>query len=427
MEMTALQPGKWNLPQKILFRFVAVYIFCYIGLEEIMELTGGLFDPLIGWIAKYLLHISYPITVKPNGSGDTTYNYVQEFLFLVLSLITCIIWSVSDRKRGSYNKMLYWLQVLVRYYLAYVLLGYGYAKIFKSQFPEPSLQRLMQPYGQSSPMGLAWTFLGFSSAYNFFIGFFEAIGGVLMIFRRTTIFGACIAATVITNIVLINFCYDVPVKLFSSNLLFMALFIILSDSRRVLNFFILNKDVRAADLNIVFKKRKWRITRIVLKSLFVFYAVGYVGYIYMGNVRAYYRPYPKSPLYGIYNVETFAVNNDTIPPMAADTTRWRKVVIYSSDNLQLYKMNDTISWRSCIIDTLAKTLIINQPGKNEGYHMSYATEGKDIVILRARIESRLRFIRPFDSLYIKLRRTDEHDLLLMNRGFHWINEYPNNM
>ena len=207
----------------------------------------------------------------------------------------------------------------------------------------------------------------------------------------------------------------------------MALFIILSDSRRVLNFFILNKDVRAADLNIVFKKRKWRITRIVLKSLFVFYAVGYVGYIYMGNVRAYYRPYPKSPLYGIYNVETFAVNNDTIPPMAADTTRWRKVVIYSSDNLQLYKMNDTISWRSCIIDTLAKTLIINQPGKNEGYHMSYATEGKDIVILRARIESRLRFIRPFDSLYIKLRRTDEHDLLLMNRGFHWINEYPNNM
>lgn len=182
MEVSVLPPGKWNVSRKIIFRFASAYILCYIVLQEIMEKSGTFFDPLIRWTAKNMLHISYPITIMPNGSGDTTYNYVQEFLFLIISLIACVIWSLADRKRSTYNKMLYWVQVLVRYYLAYMLLSYGYSKIFKSQFPAPNLQRLLQPYGKSSPMGLAWTFLGFSTAFNYFMGFFEAIGGVLMLF-----------------------------------------------------------------------------------------------------------------------------------------------------------------------------------------------------------------------------------------------------
>jgi hypothetical protein len=65
-------------------------------------------------------------------------------------------------------------------------------------------------------MGLAWTFLGFSKAYNYFMGIAEAGGGLLLLFRRTAIFGVLLSMIVTSNIVAINFCFDVPVKLYSS-------------------------------------------------------------------------------------------------------------------------------------------------------------------------------------------------------------------
>jgi len=49
-------------------------------------------------------------------------------------------------------------------------------------------------------------------------------GGMLLLFRRTVTLGAIASAAALLNIVLLNFCYDVPVKLYSAHLLLMALF-----------------------------------------------------------------------------------------------------------------------------------------------------------------------------------------------------------
>ena len=40
---------------------------------------------------------------------------------------------------------------------------------------------------------------------------------------------------------MLNFAYDVPVKLFSLHLLSMAIFIVVPDAKRLLNIFLLNK------------------------------------------------------------------------------------------------------------------------------------------------------------------------------------------
>jgi hypothetical protein len=40
---------------------------------------------------------------------------------------------------------------------------------------------------------------------------------------------------VLANIVALTFCYDVPVKLYSSHLLLMAVFLVAPDLRRLLN------------------------------------------------------------------------------------------------------------------------------------------------------------------------------------------------
>lgn len=96
-------------------------------------------------------------------------------------------------------------------------------------------------------MRLLWTFMGFSRAYCIFAGAAECLGGALLFFRRTTLLGAVLLLGVLGNVVLLNFCYDVPVKLFSTFLLFLAAYLAWPDARRLADFFLLNKLIEPAD------------------------------------------------------------------------------------------------------------------------------------------------------------------------------------
>src|SRR5438552_3396115 len=104
--------NNWGLIQKLLFRFFAAYFFIYIFpfpigyipfTDSLTTWYNSIWDALVPWTGKYILHVSYPITIKPNGSGDTTYNYVQLFLIAVFAIIAAIIWSLADRRRKSYD------------------------------------------------------------------------------------------------------------------------------------------------------------------------------------------------------------------------------------------------------------------------------------------------------------------------------------
>ena len=71
-------------------------------------------------------------------------------------------------------------------------------------------------------MGVLWSFMGASVPYIIFSGACEVAGGLLVLFRRTTTFGALVNITVMANVVALNFFYGVPVKLYSANILLMA-------------------------------------------------------------------------------------------------------------------------------------------------------------------------------------------------------------
>ncbi|PQJ10775.1 hypothetical protein CJD36_012455 [Flavipsychrobacter stenotrophus] len=377
-------------------------------------MLGNLFDSLVYWTGRVVLHIPYKIEAKPNGSGDTTYNYVEEFFIIVLSFASCIVWSIADGKRKSYNRGYYWVLVIVRYYLAFALMEYGFAKIFKSQFPAPGVSRLLQPYGSSSPMGLAWTFLGYSDAYNYFMGFFEGIGGLLLLFRRTRLFGACIATTVVTNIVMINFCYDVPVKLFSTSLLLMSLFIIAADGGRFLNFFIFNKPVAPAASVSIFRTRKWNIAHKAVKAIFItaFLALSIYDNIDMiGNGET-----DKTPMAGAYDVQTFICNNDTLAAVVTDSVRWRRIII-GDDYASVRKMNDSTAWYKFKADTVHHTLEMTSD-KQFTINMSYNKTDSNTYTMTGSYHGA--------TLYAVIKRIDDKSFLLTNRGFHWINEYPFN-
>src|SRR5262249_12503991 len=131
---------------------------------------GDAWHEIVKWTGQNVLRLEQPITIRPNGSGDTTWNYVQVFCFAAIAAAAALVWSLVDWRSTDYSRVREGLRVYVRFYLACQMILYGTMKVIPAQFPPPALDRLVQPFGDASPMGLAWTFVGASPAYEIFSG-----------------------------------------------------------------------------------------------------------------------------------------------------------------------------------------------------------------------------------------------------------------
>jgi hypothetical protein len=276
--------------------------------------------------------------------------------------------------------------VLVRYTLAFTLFGYGFAKVFPLQFQPTPLRRFIEPYGVFSPMGVLWSFMGASVPYIIYTGCAEVLGGALLLFRRTTSLGAMVSFAVMLNVAVLNFCYDVPVKLYSTNLALMAVFLLAPDLRRLFDVLVRNRAAGPADLNpIVFDRRWMRIGAVVCWVLVVgshLYSNiwgGWQGY------KQFYRNAQRSPYYGIYDVDS---------PGA-----WRKVAIQFPGNIMVRKADDSMQ---------------GYPTKDA----KWTVPDPDHLILEGTFDGAPATIR--------LRKADLGKYQLPNRGFHWISEFPFN-
>lgn len=123
------------------------------------------------------------------------------------------------------------------------MLPYGIAKLNAQQFPPATSLTLSTPVGELWPSLLAWTFMGYSQTYAVFTGVVELAGALLLLWRRTATLGAAILAAVMANVVMMNFCFDIRVKLYSSHLLIICVVVLLPDAKRLANLFILNRTV----------------------------------------------------------------------------------------------------------------------------------------------------------------------------------------
>ena len=256
----------WNLAQRIFFRFFFVNFILYIlpfpasfipGLGYLIPYYADVMQAITIWFGQDVFGITDVIDATPNGSGDRLYNYVSMFTNLVIAAFASIVWSAADFKRKSYHKLLTLLTIYVRYYLAMNLVSYGFSKVFTNQFSELSMSDYLTTYGESSPIGLLWNLMEFSDAYTIFSGLAEVIPGILLLFRRTTLFGAVLTAGVMLNVFMLNMCFDVPVKLFSGHLLLMVVFLVVLNWRRLVNLFILNNPVEKKKISNYFLLRKW--------------------------------------------------------------------------------------------------------------------------------------------------------------------------
>ncbi len=86
-------------------------------------------------------------------------------------------------------------------------------------------------------MGVLWTSVGASPAYEIFTGGAELFAGFLLIFPRTATLGALIAMADMMQVFVLNMTYDVPVKLLSFHLIVMSLLFLAPNILQLFNFF----------------------------------------------------------------------------------------------------------------------------------------------------------------------------------------------
>ena len=422
-------PGGWW--RRFGFRWLALFFAIYAAAEPLGFVPGLgwlergeilFWKKAVPWFGREVLRLHETVSLASSGSGDKLFDWVQFAAMLASSLGGALVWVWFDRARRWDGWVAELLRLGLRYVLGAAMLSYGISKILHQQMSGPGFFRLLETYGESSPMGLAWTFMGQSWAYSAFAGGLEFLGGLLLFFRRTTTLGALLLIAVMTNVLMMNLCFDIPVKLYSAELLVMACVIAAPAARRLGDTLLLHRATAAPPRSE--RERPWpggRFNKYV--TIVKFLLVANILWLFAG-VRAWRwfdTPVPvKSEFYGLYEVEKFTRNSDVLPPLLTDRLRWRRVtidernfvtVIFMDDHRAAYRLGASPKPEKLTLQSAARR---DAPREEIAFHRPAA----DQLVLEGKLEGA--------ALAVTLKRASENKLLLINRGFHWINEVPFN-
>jgi uncharacterized membrane protein YphA (DoxX/SURF4 family) len=268
----------WTLACRVAFRFCFMYLglFCLStqifgnlvplpGVDLPDLATVWPMRPIILWACAHILRITHPLVCADTGSGDRTFDWVLVFCLLIVAAAATGVWSILDRKRENYSALYKWFRLFIRFALATQMILYGMLKLIPLQMPFPFLTKLIEPFGNFSPLGVLWYSIGASPAYETFTGCAETLGGLLLILPRTTLLGALICLADTIQVFTLNMTYDVPVELLSFHLLLLSSFLIAPELSRLADFFFWNRAVRPSAQPELFHTN--RANRIALAGL----------------------------------------------------------------------------------------------------------------------------------------------------------------
>ncbi|WP_166962280.1 hypothetical protein [Yeosuana marina] len=388
-------------------------------LSKLAEWWSELFQYIVLFVGNSFLSLENELTITRSGSGDKMYDYVQLFTILLIAFIGTFIWTLIDKNKGEDRRLNYWFWVYLRYNLFAIMLSYGLAKTFPLQFPEPSFSRLITEFGDMSPMGLAWSFMGYSKGYVIFSGFMEVIGALLLLHKRTVFLGAMILIAVTINILALNFLYDIPVKLYSVRYLMLAFLIASPQLRKVISLFITNNKIEPFQFYSPFKKAKWTRVKNISKWSLLFVFVISQAYPNYQHLYSAYGPLGDKPdLYGLYDIEKFKINGEERPPLLTDSLRWRYIISEFEGRVSIYSMDKKRQFYRSKVDTINNQITLSRYNDTISKYVFNYIKTDSTLVLDGVLEK--------DTIYLKSKRYTKKDFPLMNREFNWIQEYPYN-
>lgn len=101
--------------------------------------------------------------------------------------------------------------LVLRWYLVYYMISYGWAKLTFSQFGVYDPLILEQPIKDVDSFYVAWNLYGRSAFFNISTGIVEILGGLLLIFNRTVLIGALLVLSILAQILIIDIAFTTGV------------------------------------------------------------------------------------------------------------------------------------------------------------------------------------------------------------------------
>jgi len=409
----------WTLWTRIVFRFGFIYWLLYsMPIPGVFRFRfvdrDGLaivWHNVVPWFAKHFLNQDL-VAVGFQGAGDSAFNYARALLFVVLAAVGTALWSLAARKSSGHPTLHAWLRLYLRLGLGAAMVTYGVAKLLTGQFAAtPSFAELLRTYGDSSPMGLLWTFMAASRPYVLFTGLAEVLGGALLFVPRLATLGALICAASLTNVLMLNMSYDVPVKLYSFHLLLKAVFLLAPDAPRLAALLVFNRPVDPARPQRLFAINALNRGIVAFQILFGVWAFAgaYADALATVNYRA---AGPGTPFYGVWFVDEYSVDGQIRKPVITDETIWARMVIELPDQIAIQTANGSlrrfITRRERGPSVAALQDIDNAKSTAK---LTFSSSGADRLTVDGEID---------DHQVRAVLHREQRKFLLTTRGFHWI-------
>jgi len=398
------KPGLYWLSCFIIL-FICSVPYQYSFLPDPGKLLHKPFEYLAGIILHHVLHLSYAGIFL----SDSASLYIH---LIVLSLISLIVASIVSFAKKDYTRQIgYWLALVVRYYLIIILLIYGFDKLFKTQFYLPEPNTLYTAVGDMHKDILYWTTMGASRSYTMFCGILEIAAALLLLFQRTIVFGAAISFAVLLNVVVLNFSYDISVKIFSSFLLLLSIVLLSLYIKPIAAIFFQRNYIREDRWQPAFMKhkKKWAYCLKGAMALLLL-ADGLFPYVRSHNFNddAYHRP----PFHGAYAVTTFVQDGDTIP-LLNNTTVWKNVFVHRDGYFIIKQMNDAMQDYKLVTDTITKDWqVYSYTDTTINTTFSYRLQGDSLLQLSGEWFNH--------DIEVTLKQQPLNNLPLMQKEFNWI-------
>jgi hypothetical protein len=388
MDQTLTTP--WTTGQKIAFRFA----FLFFGFTTIINWTLTLFFaglaiskksfPVDGvfkwmsvpfsWLDRHLFHTGYDPKLHGAFPQDNHFGSVFYLAIFLISTIAVIIWSIAGKNKRNYPTLSYWFNLYLRYTLAITIIGYGIDKVIPVQMSWPTAAAMLSNYGEQDRFSVLWRFMGMSPGYMILTGACEVIAGLLLFSRRTLLLGYLILLSILVNVVALNWFYNVPVKMYSAQLMLYNLYLLAPYSRRLFQFFFFDRIVpvpRTQHANSSSGKTRALTAVLIVIPLLLCLLTAVADYKRFDEVSAL-RKSQKC-----YNVTTFFAK-DTLPPLTTDTLRWKRLLVYGNRVL-VCNMSDEQDRYTCDLDSVKGTMTFHDnPDKTTWslFHYSYPQKGQ---------------------------------------------------
>ncbi|MES2429366.1 MAG: hypothetical protein V4556_00435 [Bacteroidota bacterium] len=405
------------MQHKIIRNFILLFAILFIITvpfpHEYIPDTGAFINPLsealVRLTAQYIFHIQHAYTSQL--VSDSTGLYIHVFNLLIISLIVIVTMNLIIKK--NYDKIFYWFSIVIIYYLALQLFEYGFSKIFKWQFYLPEPNTLYTTLGNSYRDLMYWTTMGLSRPYTIFAGLLEITAACLLLFKRTRLAGALLAFFVLINVAVINFSYDISVKILSCFLLLLALMIIAPYRKKLFAFFfhqeIINKINTASIYSHTISKKNYVLIKLIAIAYILFSTLS--PYFIENNFNDDTAERPA--FHGAYDVTLFVRNNDTLLPLL-NTLRWKRAFVHRKKYFITQDMADDMQDYTLMTDTIDHIFILNREADRKQFKLNYTIYPDSTLGLNGIIDN--------DSLHIQLRQIDIKKLPALQKEFHWTSD-----